>query len=339
MADPAHTQSRDAAGPTGAGSLAAGLFKLARVHHWAKGAFVFIGPAYALADGHSQLTSESLAWLWSAIFTALAFGLASSACYAVNDLRDAEQDRQHPRKKHRPIASGVVGPAAAGVFTLVMLLASATCLIGVLPAARVWVGIAVGLYVVNTMAYSLRLKHHVIADVICLAMGFVLRVVAGCLAVGVGPSTYLLNVAFFLAMFLAFGKRLGERRTLGSDGATKARGVQAGYSDEVLRFAVVTTAVVTLVMYAGYVLSRDGQYAWVPTWMIDPARATTQGFNLLWITMLPATYGLLRCVLLVERGRFDDPTEIATKDRPFQLAALAFGITGVLMWARSSGKL
>lgn len=314
------------------GGLAFGLVRLARVPHWVKGVFVLIGPVYALGDGN--LASVSV--LWSALWAALAFGLASSACYAVNDIRDAEQDRAHPRKRTRPVASGVVPVPAAWALAGVLLALSAAAVLGVQGAGRVWVGLCVGLYVVNTLAYSLVFKHRVIADVICLAMGFVLRVVAGCLAVGVAPTTYLLNVVFFLAMFLAFGKRLGERRSLGEAGAARARGVQASYSEQTLGLAVVATGVVTLVTYAGYVLSRQGQFAWHASWM----GSAGHGFNLLWLTMLPATYGLLRCVLLVETGRYDDPTELALRDRPFQLAALAFAAyAGVLMYARHAGVL
>ena len=104
---------------------------------------------------------------------------------------------------------------------------------------------SVAVYVANVTAYSALLKHIVIADVVSLSLGFVLRVLVGCAAVGVSPTTWLLNTTFFLAMFLAFGKRLGERRLLGGEGAALARGVQAGYTDELLRLAVVVTAVVS----------------------------------------------------------------------------------------------
>ncbi|MBL8759458.1 MAG: hypothetical protein JNK35_13635, partial [Phycisphaerae bacterium] len=143
--------------------------------------------------------------------------------------------------------------------------------------------------------------------------GFVLRVLAGCAAVLVVPSTWLLNVTFFIAMFLAFGKRLGERRTMGDDAAA-ARLVQAKYTDELLRMVVVVTGVATLLTYAGYIQSQEFGF--------------TRGFNLLWLTMLPATYGLLRCIVLLERGDYDDPTELAAKDRAFQVAVVVFvGLT------------
>jgi decaprenyl-phosphate phosphoribosyltransferase len=316
--------SAPAEASTAGGGVWLGLLKLLRVKQWSKGVFVMIGPVYAYADGH-------LPGAWSLVDAAWAmagFALASSACYAFNDVRDAEADRQHPRKKRRPVASGVVSPGAALWLAGVLLVLSGLTLAMLPVLARLWVGGVLAVYVLNTLAYSVVLKHRVVADVMSLSMGFVLRVLAGCMAVGVGPSTYLLNVTFFLAMFLAFGKRLGERRTLGSDQATLARGVQAGYTDDTLRLAVIATAVVVLVSYAGYVLSRDADYVY------------TGGFNLLWLTMLPATYGLLRCVHLVENARYDDPTELATKDRPFQLSAIGFALlTGACMWAKSAGYL
>jgi hypothetical protein len=136
-------------------------------------------------------------------------------------------------------------------------------------------------------------------------------------------------------MFLAFGKRLGERRTLGDD-AMAARAVQGVYTDELLRMMVVVTAVAMLLTYAGYVQDQESRFVWV---LGDRALGTGEsprlGMNLLWLTVLPATFAVLRCIILLERGDFDDPTELATKDRDFQLAALAFAVlTAVLvLWA------
>lgn len=181
-------------------------------------------------------------------------------------------------------------------------------------------------------AYSWLLKHVVIADVIGLSLGFVLRVLGGCAAAGVEPSTWLLNCTFFLAMFLAFGKRLGERRSLGSDeAAAAARAVQEAYTSDLLRMVVVVTAVATLLSYAGYVQAKETLY-----W---------QGFNLLWLTVLPATFGLLRCIVLLERGDFDDPTELALHDRAFQLAAGVFAFLTIWLlvafrqWGMAAGAI
>ncbi|MBY0308336.1 MAG: UbiA family prenyltransferase, partial [Phycisphaerales bacterium] len=222
-------------------------------------------------------------------------------------------------------------PAAATAFGVALGVAGFACLLGVRPEFRFWAGAMLAGYLLTTLAYSMWLKQRVIADVIGLAMGFVLRVLGGCAAVGIGPTTWLLTVTFFLSMFLAFGKRLGERRTLG-DAAGSARAVQDAYSDDTLRLAVMATGVVTLVTYAFYVIGQDAKYTFAPD--------NGFGFNLMWMTLLPATYALLRCVVLLEQGRYDDPTELATADRPFQAAGAAFVLlAGGLMYLHATGRL
>jgi decaprenyl-phosphate phosphoribosyltransferase len=310
------------------------LIKLARPTQWSKSGFVLIGPLYAFADKNVA----GITGLSGACWAAAAFALVASSCYAFNDVRDAEQDRAHPRKRKRPVASGAVPKNVAVVFGVVLAIAGFACLLGVRPEFRLWTGGTLAAYLLTTAAYSLWLKQRVIADVIGLAMGFVLRVLGGCAAVGIGPTTWLLTVTFFLSMFLAFGKRLGERRTMG-DSAASARSVQDAYSDDTLRLAVMATGVVTLVTYAFYVIAQDAKY----TFHIKhdaQAAAPGFGFNLMWLTLLPVTYAMLRCVVLLEQGRFDDPTELATGDRPFQIAAAAFVLlAGLLMYAHSSGVL
>jgi decaprenyl-phosphate phosphoribosyltransferase len=311
------------------------FIKLARPSQWTKSAFVLIGPLYALADGN--LTSANYPpsrHLISALFAAAAFALASSACYAFNDVRDAKADSAHPRKRHRPVASGAVSPHAAMLFSALHLVAAGLCLLGVPIEFRPWAAAMLLLYVLVTIGYTLVLKHRVIADVIGLAMGFVLRVLGGCAAVGITPTTWLLNVTFFLAMFLALGKRLGERRTLGG-AAEDARSVHGRYSDATLQLTMIATGVVTLVTYAFYVIEQDPKYKAVFT-----GEPRGFGFNLLWLTILPATYGLFRSIVLMDRGEYDDPTELATKDHPFQLAVFVFvAITGLLMYFHHAGVL
>ena len=247
-----------------------------------------------------------------------------------NDIADVEVDRAHPRKRRRPIASGAISVRAAKRFGAALLLAGLGCAVAVEGPARWWTLILVVLHVLNVMGYSAGIKRVAFLDVISLSIGFVLRVMAGCVAIGIWPSTWLLNVSLFLSMTLAIGKRLGERRALGSEAAAvAARRVQAAYSDDLLRMSLVVTAVATLLTYAGYVVTREPDF-----------QLTNAGFNLLWVTILPAMYGLLRSIMLLETGRFDDPTELAVKDRPFQISALVFGaITmGLIAW-RALGSL
>ncbi len=300
--------------------LVLSLLKLARPHQWVKSGFVLIGPFYGLADTGRPLAEV----LVPALLTAIAFAFASSSCYVVNDIMDVEADRLHPRKRRRPIASGAVSVRTAWGFAVMLLLASGA-IVFLLPSAegssvRWLVGLTVGLYVLNVTLYSVWIKHIVIADVMGLSLGFVLRVMGGCAAVAIAPSTWLLNCTFFLAMFLAFGKRLGERRTAGAN-AEGVRAVQAAYSDEMLRMAVVVTAVVTLLSYSGYVQARETDYIEV----------SMGNFNLLWLTILPATFGMLRCIVLLERGDYDDPTELAVHDRAFAFAGLVFMLMTVLL--------
>lgn len=288
--------------------------KLARPTQWAKSVFVLVGPAYGLADHGLELAGS----LWKALLAAAAFSLVSSASYVFNDILDAEADRAHPRKAKRPIASGAISPRQGLVFAAALVgLAAAAVLAIPEPSARAWVALILAIYAINVSAYSLVFKHHVIADVMSLSIGFVLRVFAGCAAIAVTPSVWLLNCTLFLAMFLAFGKRLGERRTLGNE-AHVARRVQSAYTSDLLRMSVVVTGVAALMGYTVYVQTQDSYQL---------------GFNLLWLTVLPATYVLLRCVVVLEQGRYDDPTELAVHDRGFQAGALVFGVlTAFLIW-------
>jgi decaprenyl-phosphate phosphoribosyltransferase len=303
------------------------LFKLTRPWQWSKSVFVLLGPLYGLRDMKGAI--ETGGWervIWQGVLAAAAFALASSACYVFNDLRDAPQDRNHPRKKNRPIASGAITPGVAWVVIAACLACSAGLLLLVDASHRIGLAAMVGLYVLNVLAYSIKLKHVSMADVVSLAMGFVLRVLGGCFAVGVAPSTWLLNCTLFIAMYLAFGKRLGERRTAETKGfdVSQVRGVQSKYTDHLLRMSVVVTAVGALITYAGYIQSRDSEFA-MALWGMP------KGFNWLWLTMLPATFGLLRSVALTERGIYDDPTEMVMKDRAMWVAGGAFVVVSALV--------
>ena len=293
--------------------------RLARPKQWIKGGFVLIGPIYGVADLATKVASREVSWgtiITGALGAFCAFGFGASAGYVPNDVKDREADRSHPRKCKRPIAAGRVSPAAARMFAGALLILSLAAVLlvphtGELGSPRTLLGLCIALYAVNTAAYTLSFKSHPVLDVVSLAMGFVLRVLGGCAAVGITPSAWLLSCTFFVSMFLALGKRLGERRTLGADAAA-ARGVQAIYTDDFLRMSVVVTGVATLLSYSDYVVAQSPMY--------------TYGFNLLWLTLLPATYGLLRCIVQIERGIYDDPTELATRDRPFQIGCALFGL-------------
>lgn len=324
------------------------LIRLLRPKQWAKSAFVLIGPLYGMRGGGIGGGVGMASWALEAVIAAAAFALASSACYACNDVLDATRDRLHPRKAKRPVASGRVSPSLAVAIALALLAVAGALCFGLHTTHRAAFAVILGLYIANTLAYSVWFKHVAVLDVISLAMGFVLRVIGGCAAVGIEPSNWLLNSAFFLSMFLALGKRLGERRTAEAAGIAMDanRPVQREYSADLLRMMVVVTAVATLITYALYVQNQAGSMGGVggavgptaspiatPTLAGTPGPVNpSNGFRvpLLWLTMLPATFALLRALLLLEQGKYDDPTELAFADAQTMLAAATFaGLTAL----------
>ncbi len=329
------TSTKNQPEPTTApsGSIVLGLIKLIRLKQWSKGLFVFIGPVFAVAGGKLDgVPRTELALHLTLAF--LAFCLAASGCYVFNDLADIDRDRAHPRKKLRPLASGVVPIGVAKVAGVVLLASGIGCAAAISGPTRWWMIGLVVLYIANVSAYSAWLKHIVIIDVLSLSGGFVLRVLGGCAAVNVPTSTWLLNATLFLSMFLAFGKRLGERRLMGSDeSAIATRDVQLEYSDQLLRMFTVVTGVATLLTYTSYIQSRERRLA---VYFADRPLGLEGhgfGFNLLWITVLPATVAMLRTITLLMRGAYDDPTELAQKDNVVRISALLFVLTtAIVLW-------
>jgi len=332
MSSTGTTQTGESPPPHNQGGVIGGLIRLMRLHQWSKGVFVLIGPLFALSDG--KLQDMPRADLAMAVFaTFVGFGLAASGCYIFNDIADVERDKAHPRKCKRPLASGRVPIGIARIFGVCILIASFSSILGVPEGLRVWVAGLLVLYIINVMLYSGGLKHIVIVDVLCLSSGFVIRVLGGCAAVGITPSTWLLNATLFLSMFLAFGKRLGERRHLGGEeAAMAARDVQQHYTDQMLRMFVVVTGVATLLTYTSYVQSRHDDFVY--DFVSRPGSLDEAfGFNLMWVTVAPATLALLRTITLLMRGRYDDPTELALHDNMVRVAGLVFvASTVIVLW-------
>jgi 4-hydroxybenzoate polyprenyltransferase len=217
------------------------LIRAMRPQEWIKNLLVFAGVLFSGRLDQSGAIGD-------AVLTFVAFCAISSAGYLFNDLRDREHDRRHHEKRLRPIASGEVSPASATVTALV--LAAAAILIGL--AAEPEVAGLVALYGVITIAYSLGLKQLVIIDVMTIASLFILRVVAGAVAVGAHASEFLLICTGMLALFLGFTKRRQEAiiESEGAEGET--RPVLEHYSVPFLdqMIAMVTaTAIVSYIIY------------------------------------------------------------------------------------------
>lgn len=229
---------------------------LARPRDWAKSAFIALPVPFAWVAG---------AKLDPVVFALgmLGFSLVSSGVYAANDARDAERDRLHAKKRHRPVASGAIAPGAAYGFSALLVAGG----LAVLAATQRDGALALGLaYVALNAGYSLGWKNVPLLDVFVLSSGFVLRVLLGCALMAVAPSKWLLVCASALALLLALGKRRGE---LAGDNAHAHRPSLSGYDRAFLDLAMAVFAAAALVGYSLYtieakVLVSGREFATVP---------------------------------------------------------------------------
>lgn len=219
--------------------------RLARPRQWIKNGFVLTG----LLFGHASVTADKTL---AALAATAAFCLMSSAVYAMNDCFDRARDREHPDKRARPIASGEIGAGAAVRFAL--LLAAAALALGAWAAPPVAALLAV--YALLNFGYSAGLKRVPVVDVFVIAAGFMLRILAGTLGIGIGPSKWLLLCGFLVTLFLGFAKRRAELSSLADDAASH-RPVLEAYSAAFLDGAVLVCAGGTLVTYGLYTVSAD----------------------------------------------------------------------------------
>ena len=260
------------------------LVRALRPEQWSKNVFVLAAAGFAWGDDTlaDPLDQEDLLRTLAA-FAAFCFG--SSAVYLWNDLRDAEADRAHPEKRHRPIAAGRVRPATAHVTALISA-ALALALAWIAGGPGPSVALVVGGYVAMNLAYSAGLKRVVLVDVFCIALGFLLRVVAGGMAAGAAVSHWLLLCTLFLALFLALNKRRAEIVMLGAGGASH-RASLAHYTVGFLDQMVTALAAATIVSYALYTVDDE----------------TTRKFgadnHLVWSVPF-VVFGLARYMLLVQ---------------------------------------
>jgi 4-hydroxybenzoate polyprenyltransferase len=242
-----------------------------------------------------------------AVFCAL-----SSVVYLVNDLYDREAERLHPTKAQRPIASGALRPAAAWTAAAVLTVAA---MAGALAINRSFAVVG-GLYLVILSAYSASLKHLVILDVLTLASGFVLRAVAGAVAIDVPFSNWLLLVTLLAALFIGLSKRRAELMTL-ADGATGHRRILAEYSPYLLDQMIGVVTASTLIAYAFYTIS--------------PEVVQRFGTDRLIYTVPFVIYGIFRYLYLIhQRDEGGNPSELLVTDRPL-LACLALWSLAVVI--------
>jgi 4-hydroxybenzoate polyprenyltransferase len=278
---------------------AAAFVRLARPRQWTKNLLLFAALVFARKAHEPQaLALAALAFA--------SFCLASSSVYVINDLIDAERDRRHPVKRLRPIASGSVSRGAAGVVAALLTLAALLLALWIGPPFAATVAIYMG----TTHFYSLVGKNVVILDTMLIAAGFVIRAVAGAVAIDVPYSSWFVLCTFFLATFLALCKRKAEIATH-DERAPGARPVLQGYSPSSLDGLIGMSAASLLLSYALYV--------------IDITEHAGARFHPLVLTFPFVMYGVFRYYLLVEtHGAGETPEEVLLRDRPIQLCGLGF---------------
>ena len=286
--------------PSGSSSTLRDLVLLCRPKHWAKNVFV----------AAPLLFSESFLDPGALIATAMAvacFCAWSSAVYIFNDVIDAPADRMHPRKRERPVASGRVAPTLAVALSCGLVAAAIILALVRLPAAFLLFGM---IYLANNVGYCLVLKNRVIVDVLLIAIGFVLRLLAGCAAISVDPSSWLIVCGFSLALLLGFGKRRTEIVGLGQTG--EYRSTLVSYSIPKLDTLLAISASICLLAYMPYTVA--------------PETKQLHETDKLIYTVPFVAYGIFRYIFKVQEGKGDGPVDVLTSDPIFALNAVIWGI-------------
>jgi 4-hydroxybenzoate polyprenyltransferase len=245
-------------------------------------------------------------------FAFAGFCLVASGVYVFNDLRDRVADRVHPRKRHRPIASGIVSPGVAKAYSAVLIAAGLALGLAASPAAA---AIMVA-YVLLNAAYTLGLKHVAILDVFIIAAGFMLRLLAGTVGVGIPPSQWLLVCGLMVTVFLGFAKRRAELMALAEAGG-EHRKVLEDYTPALLDNMIAISAAGVIASYSLYTVS--------------PETVRLHGTDKLLLTLPFVLYGIFRYIhRLHRRGGGGDPAWDLLHD-PHLVAAL-LGWLATTMW-------
>ncbi|MFO0663817.1 MAG: UbiA prenyltransferase family protein [Polyangiaceae bacterium] len=303
------------------------IIKMIRPHQWVKNLFV-MAPMFFHKDVimvREGVMSLNLLVTGRAAAATLVFCFLAGAVYTINDLVDVEADRIHPVKRLRPIASGAVPESMAKLTAVALVVGSL--------AAAVWLDwrfAAVALfYLIENIAYSFKLKHVAFLDVGLIALGFVLRVVAGGLATRTPVSEYMYACTALLALFLGFGKR---RHELAGENAGKQRAALKAYSPRSLTVAMALTGGATIVTYILYTLDKD-----------------TRAFfrtDYLWLTAPFTVFGIFRFLALVsgrtsgsKTGKAESPTQAMLSDVPFVLNLVLWVIVVVAVVYRLTPRV
>ncbi len=282
------------------------IFHLLRIKQWTKNIFVFA----ALVFSKKLLNPDSVFISVRAFF---AFSFTASLVYVMNDVADRERDRQHPKKRFRPIASGTISLRSAFVIAAILLVLIACFVYGL----NWHFSLCLVVYLVMNLAYSFYLKEIVLIDVFVIAIGFMLRVIGGALVLNVARSSWLILTTMFLSLFLGISKRRGELVALGapsgSDGSYQTRKVLEEYSIEFVEQ-------MTTICAAGFVFS----YA---LYTVSDRTVNMFGTENLIFTTPFVLYGVFRYLYLLHKKHLgESPTDVVLTDIPMLLNFAAYAI-------------
>ncbi|MCW3157054.1 decaprenyl-phosphate phosphoribosyltransferase [Micropruina sonneratiae] len=266
-----------------------------RPKQWVKNILVFAAPVAAGALFDPRVLVNSL-WAF------LAFSLISASIYLINDVRDVEADRLHPKKRFRPIAAGELGSTPATVLAAVTMAASFAIGFWVAPM----LGVTLAVYWVLQVGYSMFLKHQPIIDLAMVSSGFLLRAVAGGVASGIELSQWFLLVASFGSLYMVAGKRYSEMKELGSEAGTRA--ALERYSLSYLRFVWAISCSIVIMSYSLWTFEQGESQLWGVPW-------TT-------ISIVPFVLALLRYAMDIDAGNAGEPEDVVLNDRVLQALAV-----------------
>ena len=280
------------------------LIRLIRPHQWVKNLVVLL-PVFF---GGALLHIESV---YAGLVTALCFSFAASSIYCLNDIVDVHDDRRHPVKCHRPMASGAISITQGYTLMFLMFFLSMLSTF-LLRQSQLETASVILFYWLLNIAYCLKLKQYAIIDVCVVSFGFVLRILAGGYATSIHLSKWIVLMTFLLMLFLSFAKRRDDVVRMNETGHAPRQNT-IRYNLTFINQAITITSSVTLVCYIMYTVSPE----------------TIQNFHTdyLYLTSVFVLVGLLRYIqIAVVDKRSGDPTKVMLHDRFMQFVVLAFGL-------------
>jgi len=296
-------------------SLMPPLLKAMRPKQWIKNLLLFAGFVFTLNERWQPFSPEMWNYLGRSAAAFLLFSLLSSSIYLINDVIDVEKDRLHPTKKNRPIASGTLSPRTAIVFSVFLMIVA---LSGGAWLSLPFAGVAAG-YLVMQFGYVFALKQVALLEVFVLAIGFVLRAIAGALVIHAHISPWLYIVTLLGSLFLALSKRRNELMLLDS-GAGHHRKILESYTPALLDSLTSVVASSTIMAYSLYTFT-------------SPKLPRN---NLMMLTIPLVIFGLFRYLYLAHsHNEGGSPEEVFLKDKPLIITIVLWIVTaGIILGLR-----